>query len=40
MVFDTAVTPAGAAAFRQKRPETTVVTSEGESGADDESLSQ
>jgi hypothetical protein len=37
LVYDTAVTSSGAAAFREKRPETTVVTSEGESGANDES---
>lgn len=40
MVYGTAVTPAAAAAFREKRPETMVVTSEGESGADDESDGQ
>jgi hypothetical protein len=40
MLFDTAVTSAGAAAFREKLPETMVVTSEGESGADDESDGQ
>jgi len=37
LVYDTAVTSSGAAAFREKRPETMVVTSEGESGAADES---
>jgi Leucine Rich repeat len=36
MVYGTEVTPAAAAVFREKRPETMVVTSEGESGADDE----
>jgi internalin A len=40
MLFDTAVTSTGAAAFREKQPETMVVTSEGESGADDESDGQ
>jgi Leucine Rich repeat len=40
LVYGTAVTPGGAAVFREKRPETMVVTTEGESGAGDESDGQ
>jgi hypothetical protein len=40
MLYGTTVTPAAAAAFREKHPDTMVVTSEGESGADEEANGQ